>query len=137
MNENHNYQAQTYSDVISIIKIVKWTFLPYLAFQFLLFLHTLGKHPTNLLEATIFFIELSGWGYIIVGGPFVLIGVGINYFMRQTILTNIPQDTTLYEAVTQSTLMVGNVKVIVPKIDEEMMEIIAGEEELVDSILSQ
>ena len=120
MNENQSYQAQTDYNAVSIIKIVKWTFLPYLGFQFLQFLFTLGRSSTNLLETTIFFIELSGWGYLIVGAPFVLVGVIFNYFMRQTMLTNIPQDTTLYEAVTQTTMMLGNTKVILPKIDEDI-----------------
>jgi hypothetical protein len=119
MSHNHKYQSKPSQEYVSILKLVKWTFLPYLGLNLVHFLVLLGRNPTNPLKALIFFIELSGWGYLIVGGPFILIGVGINYFMNLTTLTNIPPETTLYEAITQSTMMVGNVKVILPKLEEE------------------
>ncbi len=120
MTQNQNQLVSRRYEVISIIKIVKWTFIPYLCIQFLHFLGALGKDPTNLLQATITFIGMSGWGYLVVGGPFVLIGMGVNYIVSQSLLMNIPQDTTLYEAVTQSTIMVGNLKVILPRIEDDI-----------------
>ena len=131
MSHNHNNHQDTPQDFVSIIKIVKWTFLPYLGFQFIHFLVVLGRSPENLLNTLIFFIELSGWGYLIVGGPFVLIGVTINYFMNQTMIASIPQESTLYEAITHTTMMVGNLKLILPDLEEEseILEITEMEED--------
>ena len=67
---------------------------------------------------------MSGWGYLLLGGPFILIAAGINYFISQTNLANIPKDTTLYEAITQSTKMYGPLKIILPKseVNTNLME---------------
>ncbi|PWI46267.1 hypothetical protein CEE45_17730 [Candidatus Heimdallarchaeota archaeon B3_Heim] len=119
MTQNQNYRALPSYEFIPIIKIVKWTYLPYLMLQFLIFLDTLVKYPTNLLEATGIFIAMSGWGYLIIASPFMLIGAGIEYFLRQTRLDHIPIDTTLYEAITQPTIMLGTIKIIVPKSSRE------------------
>ncbi len=115
MNQNRNIRLNTADALIPVIKFVKWTYIPYLIILFLHFLDTLVKNPTSLLEATKIFIYASGWGYLIILGPFILIVAGINYFMNQTNLANIPKDTTLYEAVTQPTIEYGPIKIIFSK----------------------
>ncbi len=128
MTQNHNSYSSSSPGYLSIIKIVKWTFLPYFAFQFLQYLSNVSRNPTSFIEYTIWFLEVSGWGYILFGGPFVLIGLTVNYFMSKTYLINIPADTTLYEIVTRPIIMVGNMKLILPEIDENI-EILANSEE--------
>ena len=39
--------------------------------------------------------------------------------MQQTNLENIPKDTTIYESITQPTLMYGSIKIISPKVNTE------------------
>ena len=73
----------------------------------------------NLLESIIRLTYASGWGYLIVIGPIILMLLTIEYFMKQTNLENIPKNTTLYESITRPTLMYGSIKIISPKIEEE------------------
>ena len=124
MNQNRNIRLNTADALIPVIKFVKWTYIPYLIILFLHFLDTLVKNPTNLLEATRLFIYASGWGYLIILGPFILIVAGINYFISQANLDNIPKDTTLYEAITQPTMMYGPMKMILlnSKQENEVLE---------------
>lgn len=119
MNQTQNYRSHSSYDVIPVIKMVKWTYLPFLMLQFLMFLDTLVKYPTSLLKATKIFIDFCGWGYLIVFGPIIFIAAGINYFISQTNLANIPKDTTLYEAITRPTVTYGPVKIIFSKPKEE------------------
>ena len=86
---------------------------------FITFLKFLVENPISILEAIIKLIYASGWGYLIIIGPFILMVVTIEYFMKQTNLENIPKDTTIYESITQPTLMYGSIKIISPKINTE------------------
>lgn len=119
MSQNQNIRLNTADAIIPVIKFVKWTYIPYLIILFLHFLDSLVKNPTNLLEATRIFMDFSGWGYLIIFGPFILIVTGINYFISQANLDNIPKDTTLYESITQPTMEYGPIKIIFSKPSEE------------------
>jgi len=119
MSHNQNNRLNTADAIIPVIKFVKWTYIPYLIILFLHFLDSLVKNPTNLLEATKIFMDFSGWGYLIIFGPFILIVTGINYFISQANLDNIPKDTTLYESITQPTMEYGPIKIIFSKPSEE------------------
>ena len=120
MNQNHiTTQTRTHSRyaLIPIIKFVKWSFLLYNMLLFISFLKFLVENPISILEAIIRLIYASGWGYLIFIGPFILMVATIEYFMQQTNLENIPKDTTIYESITQPTLMYGSIKIISPKIN--------------------
>jgi len=119
MNQNKNIRSDSDYGLISIIKFMKWTYIPYLFLLFLAFMDSLVNHPRSLLEAIKLLIYASGWGYLIISSPFILVIAGIEYFLRQTNLTNIPKDTTLYEAITQPTMMYGPMKMILSKLNEE------------------
>ena len=123
MNQSHISNAHTKYALIPIIKVVKWSFFIYNIFLFIAFLHFLQKHPMNLLESIIKLTYASGWGYLIVIGPIILMLLTIEYFMKQTNLENIPKNTTLYETITRPTLMYGSIKIISPKIEEEISKI--------------
>ena len=115
MNQNQNIRLNTADALIPVIKFVKWTYIPYLSILFLHFLDSLVKNPTSLLEATKIFMDFSGWGYLIIFGPFILIVAGINYFISLANLDNIPKDTTLYESITRPTMEYGPIKIIFSK----------------------
>ncbi|MHA1947600.1 MAG: hypothetical protein ACXAC6_03090 [Candidatus Hodarchaeales archaeon] len=117
MNQKHVTSTHSNYALIPIIKVVKWSFLLYNMLLFIAFLKFLVENPISILEAIIRLIYASGWGYLIIIGPFILMVVTIEYFMKQTNLENIPKDTTIYESITQPTLMYGSIKIISPKIN--------------------
>jgi hypothetical protein len=119
MNQNHFTKSNSTHVIIPIIKLVKWTYLPYLAILLLVFFDSLWKYPTDLLKAVIGLNYASGWGYVIIMGPFISIVVGIEYFLRKTTLANIPKDTTLYAAITKPSVMYGPLKMIYSNSDSE------------------
>ena len=119
MNQNHVTSTHSGYALISIIKFVKWSFLLYNMLLFIAFLQFLVENPISILESIIRLIYASGWGYLIIIGPFILMVATIEYFMKQTNLENIPKNTTIYESITHPTTMYGQIKVIFPKQNSE------------------
>ena len=119
MNQNHVTSTHSRYALIPIIKFVKWSFLLYNVLLFIAFLQFLVENPISILESIIRLMYASGWGYLIVIGPIILMLITIEYFMKQTNLENIPKDTTIYESITQPTLMYGSIKIISPKVNTE------------------
>ncbi|MHA2239163.1 MAG: hypothetical protein ACXAB2_12450 [Candidatus Hodarchaeales archaeon] len=122
MNNNLKFDSSIKTDVIPIFRIIKWTYLPYLAVQLLIFLDTVRQYPEDLLFALKTFVNYSGLGYLMLFGPFILILVIISYFFDQTNIDKIPKNTTLYETITKQNINYGPIKIIIPSFKSENSE---------------
>lgn len=119
MNNNISSNSSISEEIIPIVRIIKWTFLPYFAFQFLIFLDTVRKYPGDLLLAIKDFLQFSGYGYLLLFGPFIFVLFIMSYFLDKTNLDNIPKNTTLYESIIRKNINYGPIKIIVPKLDSK------------------
>ena len=119
MSNNLSSNSSISKEIIPIVRVIKWTFLPYFAFQFLIFLDTVRKYPEDLLLAIKNFLEFSGYGYLFLFGPFIFILLLMSYFIDKTNFDNIPKNTTLYESIARKNINYGPIKIIVPKFDSE------------------
>ena len=113
-------QVEEKEDKQTLVKvIVIITAIPYGLVMVMSYVFYISNTENDIILSTIeyFFIgKLVLFG--ILGLPIFLLISVCYYFIRLSDLSHIPHNTTLYEAITQSTVQYGPIKIILPELGE-------------------
>ena len=113
---------------IHIRILAKISLIFYLIFPHILFFFTVLLHPYLLFDHITW---LTSYWYnpmsinivlFLYWSPFLLVIGGVSYIARMSNISRIPSNTSLYEAITLPTIQYGPLKIILPVIEEEILD---------------
>ncbi len=101
---------------------ILFTGFPYVLIMILLYVPYISNVEKNFVDATIEFVL----GFQVIFGTligiFLLLFSAFAYVMHNSDLSRIPRKTSIYESITHPTIQYGPLKLIMPVMEEEIVE---------------
>lgn len=119
MMQNESVLKQGTQSRASPKNLLKIFVLLDLFFSIHVFFSIIMYNPTNFLELMPSYISII---LLMFWGPLLITIGGVSYIARMTNISRIPSNCSLHDAITLPTIQYGQLKIILPVIEEETFE---------------